>query len=216
MDLWNDSSKYKITSKIFLHFKTPGATESWKQPQPGQADRVQGCQQHHSRGSWGHQGNACDAPSCVPQSTLELYLHVFLPHHRHTFQISMCSSSTTWPAILPGACAHPYSSYYIMLADLPAGSCCKPDWGLNPAKNNSIGGVKVTSSTSRVDWKHTQTHSFRVWLQSNFSTSKFWLQQFHLARKSPCLGQQVKLWDLQSSPADTRGDCKSSNANQLC
>lgn len=136
----------------------------------------------------------------------------------HTFQTSLCSSSTTLTssAILPGAGAHPYSSYSTVLADLPAGSCCKPDWGPNPAKNNSIGGVKVTSSCSRLDWKYTQNHNFRVRFQSSFNTSKFWPPQSHLDRKSPCLGHQVKLWDLQSPPAQSRGDCKSSNANQLC
>lgn len=212
IDLWNYSTKDKTTSKIFQNSlgnrelkAAPAFSGRWAQRH----------HQHHSRGSWITRAmHVMRLPVC-PSPPLSSTCTFSCPS---TFQIVVCVTrpTLTWPAILPGAGAHPYSSCYIMLADLPAGSCCKPDWGPNPAKNNSIGGVKVTSSTHRVDWKHTQNHSFRVRFQSNFNTSKFWLPPSHLARKSPCLSQQVKLWDLQSPRAQTRGDCKSSNANQLC
>lgn len=117
----------------------------------------------------------------------------------HTLCRSICAAvkqlKSTQPAVPPAACAHPCSSYYIMLADLPVASCYEPDQGPSPAKNNPMGGVEVASSTSRADWKHMQNHSFRVRFQSNLNAFKFWLPQSHLARKSP-------------PPQDSRHSCE--------
>lgn len=121
-------------------------------------------------------------PCVPPVHAHELPAHFVAPSY--TLQIPMCSGNTAQLTISPATCTHHCSSYYVMLADLPADSCGKPDWGPNPAKNNPVEGVEDCSSINRADWEHMQNHNFRVLFQSNLNTFKIWLPQSHLARKS--------------------------------
>lgn len=102
-----------------------------------------------------------------------------------------------------------------MLADLPAGSCCEPNQGPNPAENNPE-GVEVAFPPAELTENTCKPRAsgccFRaIWTDLNSCChSSTWPESTPL----PWAGRHN--WDLQPAPEDGWTDCKSSKVNQLC